>query len=198
MQVADKLVTPNTTMLVSLDDFKQHIHWDPADNGQDTVMTAYIKAATEYAQLFTGRQFLNATWQLLFDTFQSRIKLTKSPVSAVSSVQYYDTNNDIQTLSTDEYQVVDGGAHDFHSIEFDGNIPSTYDRRQAVIVQYVAGYGANPSDVPEAIRVAVRIQAANFFANRESEVTGTSAATQLMNGVQFLLFPYKTFYHNAI
>jgi uncharacterized phiE125 gp8 family phage protein len=192
MQGTDKIVTPNTTLLVSLADFKQHVNWDTADTSQDTVMTAYINAATEQAQLFTGRQFLNASWSLLLDTFPNRIKLSKSPFVSVTSVKYYDMDNVLQTLSASEYKVKDGGTYGLASIEFDGSIPSIYDKPDAVVIEYVAGYGAS---VPSPVIVAVMIQAANFFANRESEQTGTTVI-QLLNGFQTLLYPYKTFYHN--
>lgn len=197
MRTTDKIVTPNTTLLVSLAEFKEHVNWPSADTSQDTVMTAYIKAATENAKQFTGREFLNTTWQLLLNNFPSRIALTKSPVSSVTSVSYYNSDNVLTTLSADEYQVVEGGEYGFAGIVFDGNIPSTYNKEQNVVIEYVSGYGSATSNVPEAIRVAVMMQAANWFANRESEQTGTNVV-QLANGVQHLLYPYKTFYHNYV
>jgi uncharacterized phiE125 gp8 family phage protein len=196
IEFTEKLVTPNNNLVVSLDDFKQHINWDADDDSQDTVMTAFIKAATEQAQQFTDRQFLNATWTVLLRQFPSRIALPKSPCSAVSSVKYYDLNNTLQTLSATEYKVKDGGAYGHHIVEFDGTIPAVHDKPDAIIIEYVAGYGAAASSVPNALVVAIMIQAANYFANRESEQTGTNAV-QLMNGFHQLLYPYKTFYHNA-
>lgn len=195
MKVTDKLVTPNTTLLVSLTDFKQHVNWDYSDASQDNVMTAYIKAATTQAELYTGRQFLTATWSILLNGFPSKVAITKSPVSSISSVKYYDSENELQTLDSAEYNIEDGGTYDLHSILFDGSIPSTYDKPGSVVIEYVAGYGALPSAVPDPIRVAVMIQAANYFANRESEQTGTTSVS-LLYGCHQLLFPYKTFYNN--
>lgn len=196
IEVTDKLITPNSTLLVSLVDFKQHINWDSTDTSQDTVMTAYIKAATEQAQQYTGRQFLNATWDLLLRVFPSKVTLPKCPVSAVSFVKYYDQDNALQTLAATEYKVKDGGFDGFHSIEFyGGQIPGVYDKPDAVIIEYVAGYGSATTSVPDPIKVAVMIQAANYFANRESEQTGTTS-TSLLFGFHQLMFPYKTFYHN--
>lgn len=192
--VTDKLITPNGTLVVSLADFKQHLRWDASETSEDTVMTAYLTATQEQAQLFTGRQFLNSTWQLLIDTFPGHVSLSKTPFSSLTSVKYYDSNDQLQTLDPSEYKVKDGGTYGFTSIYFDGNIPSVYDKPDAVVIEYVAGYGSLAADVPEPIKVAIMLTAASYFENRTNEVTGS--INQIMYGGQQLLYPYKTFYNN--
>lgn len=182
-KMVSSLVSLVGTDVVTLEEFKKHIRWDDSDDTEDTLMMTYIGAAASQAESYTGRAILSGNWKTNLDFFAD-VTLDVAPVTASTIVvKYYDVNNDLQTLVDTEYSVRDDGY--MVSIEFDGTMPELYDRYGAVQIEYTAGY----TDVPDAIKTAVMIQAAGYFENRQSEIGGTS--NPIIYGFHQLLFPYK-------
>jgi uncharacterized phiE125 gp8 family phage protein len=61
-----------------------------------------------------------------------------------------------------------------------------------VTVRFVAGYGANPGDVPEPLRQAMLLLIGHYYENREAVAAGT--LTELPFAVASLVFPFRVFY----
>jgi uncharacterized phiE125 gp8 family phage protein len=87
------------------------------------------------------------TWDYYLHEFPSVIDLPLSPVTSVASVKYYDEGGVLQTVSSSNYDAdlkslvptitpVSGYAW-----------PSTAQKPNAVVVQFVAGYAANHPDL---------------------------------------------------
>lgn len=183
----DKIKTAATGLVITLAEFKKHLKTDSSDTSEDTLMTTYLGTATIDFENFTGRQTLAATWQLFFDKFYSMVTLSKSPVViAEIVVKYYDSTNSLTTLAATEYKVRDGGEYGLTQIEFDGSIPSTYDKPNAVYIEYGAGY----TTVPDPIKLGIMFQAADYYEGRQ---TGDA----ILPIAYRLWYPYKTFYHNV-
>jgi uncharacterized phiE125 gp8 family phage protein len=189
-----ELVTPSesVTSVVSLAAFKQHIKWDPDDASEDDIMAIYIAAATEECGDYIGRAILPGQWKTVFDSFYPEITIDVIPIDPDSIVvKYYDADNAIQTLNANQYTVKTHGKDAYVTIDFDGNaLPSVYDRYDAVHVAYTAGYGIEETDaVPARVKLAILIQAAGHFENRQSEQSGASSA--IIFGAHQQLFPLK-------
>lgn len=164
MRLTNKLIPPVTgvyPLAVSVEDFKKHIKWDPADNSENTLMQSYIMTATKQAEFFTGRVITLSTWYTLIDSFRN-VTLDMNPVAIPVVVKYYDADNTLQTLDAAEYTVKDFGPDSYIEIDFDGTIPSVYDRYDAVIIELTAGY----TDIPEPIKNWIMDEAAMYFNNR--------------------------------
>ena len=188
IQVTDKLVTESGASVVTLQEFKQHLRWPQDDNSEDQTMIRKLGAAIDDFKDFTGRPLLTETWRMLFDTFCDQVTLTKAPVTVASIVvKYYDLDNAIQTLDSSEYSVIDGGVYGMTTVVFDGDIPSTYDKSQAVYIDYNAGY----TTIPNRIIAGILEQASDYFEYRNSDVK-----QPLVPKAYRAWYPYKLFYHN--
>jgi uncharacterized phiE125 gp8 family phage protein len=55
--------------------------------------------------------------------------------------------------------------------------PITFQRDDAIKIEYVIGYGDAPTDVPETIRHALFMLVAHYYENREPELIGTISKT---------------------
>lgn len=189
MRIVDKIVTPSSDTVVTLDLLKDHLKISGTD--EDLLLTAYLKAAQGYLETFTGRQFLPATWSLLMCDFPGcRVELIHPPVDESSiTVSYYDSANNLQTLDPAEYTLYPAADRGKPFILFDGSMPAVYDRPDAVVVRYSAGYTV----VPDEISVAVLLQAASIYENRQDEVSGNSyGSVTLINGTsKNIIYPYK-------
>ena len=155
-------------------ELKAHSHIDTSDD--DAQVAAYIAAATQDTEAFLWRTLCTTTWVLTIDRFPTSdyIDLPRPPLQTVTHVKYYDTANVQQTLSSGDYDVDASTEPGRIYIDRSTGWPSVYDRRNAVEIRYVAGYGAAAA-VPEMIKQSIRMKAAHWYENREALIIGVSA-----------------------
>ena len=166
-----------------------------ANTTADPELTAWLQAATAYVETFTHRQTTTETWDLKLDAFPTSIVLPKAPLSSVTSITYVDSNGDSQTLGASTYTVVAPSgpecAPGFIEPAYSLYWPVTRSVPNAVIVRFVAGYGA-AADVPASIKAAMKFLVGTWYANRENVVVGT-ITKELEYAVPSLLWPFKVF-----
>lgn len=131
--------------------------------------TRILPAARRYVERETHRALINQTWVQYHDAFPDVFYLEWSPVSSVTSIQYIDTAGSTQTLSSSNYQtdLVSKPARicEARNVTW----PSTDDQSMnAVIVTYVAGFGAAAASVPIGYRHAIEILAGHWYWNPDA------------------------------
>ncbi len=129
---------------------------------EDDLFVEWIDGATNYAESCIHRQLITATWKLTLDAFpQESIELKKTPVQAIESVQYFDVNDGLQSLSSDSW-FLEGdevSAWLVPAISW----PSTAERPDAVQITFRCGYGNEPANIPACIRNALLIHTEAHF-----------------------------------
>ena len=183
------VVTPAAKPAVTRDAMRTHLRVTAVD--EDDLIDTLASAATARAELITGRQFITATLKLTLDAFPEHINLPRPPLQSVTHVKYYDTDGDQQTWSSAEYAVDTGSTPGRLGPAYGYTWPSTRVMMAAVEVQYVAGYGVDPGDVPEGLQVAIKMLAAHWYENRES--TTEAALRETPQAVEDLLWQYRVF-----
>ena len=180
--------TASTTPIITTAEAKQHLKVDTS--ADDSYIDDLVQAATESAQIFTNRFFVDTVLTQHGDTWYDLAVLFKSPVSSTTHIKYYDSDNTIQTLATSVY--LTDLTHNPARVGLKPNqsFPSIADRISAVECKYTVGYGSAASDVPTAIKQAVLLTVGNWYQNRQSVVTGT-IGTELPLSSQYLLDQYK-------
>ena len=176
MRIAySKVIYAATSDPISLQEAKTHLRVDHDD--EDALINILKQAATEMAELHTGRSFVTQTRQMKLDYFPSGdICIQNGPLISISGtdtatspntlgITYYDDAEVLQTLSASEYWV--DSSSNIARIIFKDSWPSTYDMPNAVIVTYTAGYG-DAASVPAAIRQAILLILGHLYENRES------------------------------
>lgn len=143
-----------------------------------------IKAVTGQIDGMDGllsRALITQTWRLELDGFPPVIELPLPPCQAVLSIAYVGDES-----ASPEYAVVDpasywttglGGACKAEITPAKGlgfTWPRVARARGGVVVDFRAGYGDAPEDVPAAIRGALLETVATRYAYRESVSAGTS------------------------
>ena len=167
-----KVTTPATTDPVTLPEIKAHcrVTWD----NEDAYLASGVKAATDFYQQQTNRQLVNATYLLTLREWgeNDHVVLPVAPLSSLASVQYYDGNGTNQTWASSNYYVDTAEEPGRIYLATGATFPGVADRRDAIRISYVAGYGT-PANVPALDKAAVKLMAANWFENREPNVIGT-------------------------
>ena len=148
---------------VSLEETKEFIH--VTGNAENYRISALITTARLSCEAELSQAFITTTFDLYFDAFPAVILLPRNPVQGVVSISYYDSNGDLQTLDSSLYRVDLRAVPARIQPARDASWPETEsDHPNAVIVEFVAGYGDSISSpqissvdsVPENIKTAIK------------------------------------------
>ncbi|MEM6907179.1 MAG: head-tail connector protein [Pseudomonadota bacterium] len=172
-----ELVTAPATALLSLSETKEFLRIDGDDD--DALLASLIGAATaklDGYQGLVGRALITQTWRQHFDDFPvgNRLALAFGPAQSVASLSYKDQTGGSASFAS--FHLVDEPIGPVIALEDGASWPSTATRPDAVTVEWVAGFGDAPSDVPESVRLAGLQLIAHWYANREAVSVGVSVA----------------------
>jgi len=169
---------------VTLDEIKLHL--DVARDDQDEMLGSMIMAAREWVENYTGLILVKRTVSQAFDSFGAVCDLYAWPVAAGSSVivEYADSTGAEQAIADARLNTLRRPARVYPA--FGASWPTAFNGSVSVTVE--AGY-ATPADVPYALKAAIKIMVADFYANRESNIVGATLAST--GAVESLCAPYR-------
>ncbi len=134
----------------------------PATHPDDTKLAAFISASRKQCEQIANRTFVEQRLLLVVEGFPCNrmVNLYRPPVQNVLSVAYYDAANVLQSVDAANYFVTDDLVPQLQFIQEYG-FPSTYPARDALRIEYTAGYApeGSPADyvanIPEPIKQAI-------------------------------------------
>lgn len=165
IRAVDTEITPSAEPPITVPYARTHIK--ALGSQEDELIESWILAAGQYIEGQTGRQLITATRELWLDGFPcgTRIELPRPPLQGVVSVLYVDGDGTLQAFSDGaspevlSYQVkAPAGTYARRGwLEPVSGIswPSTRVESAAVRIQYTAGYGDSPDDIPALLRGAI-------------------------------------------
>ena len=182
------LKTAPTSTVISLSEAKAFLRIDSDYDDDNTYITSLINVATQVVEEFTRRRLMTQTYNIFYDEFPPYIDLQVGDVASVTHIKYYDADNTLQTLAASNYDV-DTKVRPGRIYESEtGDYPNTYERPNAVEVEFIVG--ATASDVPAPIVQAIYIIVGRYYENRQDVVMGTQV-NELPLMVDHLLTPYR-------
>lgn len=167
--IIESKVVESTLMPVTLDDMK--IHLKTVGTDEDSIITAYLKAATRVCEEYTGLSFTTQTRTVSLPNFPCNgIPIPYGPVTEVSSFAYVDSDDADQTLEIDTgYTVDESGIYTLNAVD-------SWPSGTNLLIQYDAGF----SETPENLRVAVMQLTADMYEGRQGEGGMISDATRVL------------------
>lgn len=191
--MALSLVTGPAIEPISIAEARQHLRVEALED--DELIAGLIAAARERAEAVTGRQLIEATYDLSFDEVTCDvIVFPRPPLRAIVSAAYLDSAGVSQTWT--DYDS-DKPAGPFAER---GRLRPVYGsswpvigsgRLNAFTVRFTAGYGTKAVDVPRTIRQAMLLMLGAWYEQREDVVMDAVIAMPL--GALALLTPYKVY-----
>jgi uncharacterized phiE125 gp8 family phage protein len=147
-----------------------------------------IQTAIDYVDVTgtLGKAMITQTWGEWIAPNPGTVTLSLGPVQSVSAVKYYDTENAIQTATLSDFYVLGTKGRTTVKPKPGQAWPSTFTRDDAIKIEYVIGYGAARSDVPQTVRHGLMMLIAHWYENRENELMGTISKT-LPHGFEALM-----------
>lgn len=191
---------------VTLAEVRSHCRID--DHSDDAYLVLLIKAARQFAETYSRRQFVTATWKLYLDRFpfganetisdsqsycRDAIILPRPPLQSITSIAYIDANGASQSFTnyTSDIYGEPGRVQPAYGYTW----PTARLQPNAITITYKAGYGgsapandaASVAAVPQPIKHAIMMLAANWYENREPSNADANTAPKVLFAVEALL-----------
>ena len=181
------LSTNPSTQVVSVSDIKAHLRIDTSD--EDSLLGVYIDAATEMAEHFCNRHFITHDYKLYFNQVQSVASLNfpDCTLDSVNSVNWIDTNEATQSSLLAYIDAYSNPSIVYLNSDFIS--PALKDNAANVFwFDFSTGFGATATDVPEAIKQAIKLIVSDMYYFREDRKRKFPMASEI------LLQPYKCYH----
>jgi len=181
-------VGPPAALAVSVADAKLNMRIDGTH--LDALVEMWLKGVIGHAEGFTQRTFMARSWRLMLDRFpEGAIKLERPPLMSVSHIKYYDAANILQTLDPVDY-LVDGASEPGYIVPAPGRAwPSTFEKINAVEVQFICGYGVDATATPDELKLYILAKLQEQFDPATRPEKDTVQSTYIDN----LLWPFRIF-----
>jgi uncharacterized phiE125 gp8 family phage protein len=208
-----KLITPPAVEPVTLDETKAHARIDTT--ADDVLITGLIAGARQWAEAYSGRAFINQTWQLWIDQAPtlteswwdgvrqgpiggldciSAIPLPRPPLATVNHVQYFDNLDNATTWDPGNYFVDTIGEPGRLTLRIGATWPVATRLTNSMVIEYVVGYGADAGSVPDVIKTAICQLVSHWYEHRGEAAVATTRGTPVLQVplvIQALLDPYR-------
>lgn len=163
-----RLITPPTVEPVTLTEAKIFLRVD--HSAEDALITSLLLAAREKGEELSRRAFVTQTWQMILNAWPLGLHITigRPPLQSVEWIKYKNSSSAESTVDASTYYV--NTSTDPGEVIFRYYPGTSLLRQGAISIQFIAGYGAGASNVPERFKDAILALVAYWYENRGSAI----------------------------
>lgn len=180
----------------------------PAGPGpEDTLLQSMLQAARHNCETFTGRQLIDATWELWMDSWWEpgisnscgdALLLPRPPLRSITSVKYVDTAGSLQTWDVANYsaetQLITSVTPSCQRGRLYPNYgiiwPDIRHQPGAVKIRFTCGHGVDDTKVPAGLKQGMLVEIAEMYERREILVVGNIVTPAVLTA-EALWWPYR-------
>lgn len=180
------LTDPPQAEPLTLAEMKAHMRLDGDE--EDALLTSLIKTAREHLERETGLCLITQGWRLLLDAWpqSGAVTITKGPVRNIDAIQVYDFDGEPEDISSPD-QLLDGQARPARLWLRNPQLPGR--PINGIEIDFRAGYGDTPTEVPDTLKRAMSLHVAHMFAFR-GVVTPEQQPAGVPAGYERLIAPF--------
>jgi uncharacterized phiE125 gp8 family phage protein len=181
---------------ITIEEAKLQLKLEEDFGDEDDLIETILFAADRMVENRTSRSLIQGVYEYVADQWDCNycIKLWPGNLVEVASVEYWDTSNVLQTLSTNDYEVDTRSKPGRIWLK---TTPSLYDRHDAILITYTVGYGASGDDaeaqraaIPSDLKAWLKLQIATLYENRQVFLDGVIGLNSIQTYSDHLIFPY--------
>lgn len=177
--MAWKVTTAPVNEPWTLAEVKSYLKID--DSNEDTMLSTLIKSARMVAESYLNQGLITQTITEKLDRLSNpTIYLSVSPVLAVSSFQYANSENTTATFAATDYVVDTFSKPARLNLGYGKTWPTLYGNINDVTITYTAGYGSDASSVPGQIKQAILLMITDAYDNRQDYVKKLPTASEYL------------------
>jgi len=178
--------TDPSTKVVTVDEIKSHLRIDTDD--EETLLGLYIDAATEMAEHYCSRHFIEHEYKLFFNSPVSAASLIFPDCTLLTTpIHYIDSDGD-EITSSEAYIDAYSNPSICYTKTALGTPTLESENANTFWIEFKTGFGATQSDVPQAIQQAIKLIVSDMYYFREDRKRRFPMASEI------LLQPYKCFH----
>lgn len=166
-----KLKTAANLEVLTLAEAKEQLRVDSDITEDDSLITALVAQATDYAEKRTRQPLLTQTWTAFADRFCDVMEL-KPNLQNVVAVKYIDVDGVLQTLDTSIYNTDKQSVVGAIYLAYGQTWPTVRCERHAVQIEFTCGYDA-ADKIPDTIISAIKLLITDWYEFRGSAVIGS-------------------------
>ena len=195
---------------VGLDEVKAALRLDDDQTLEDALVAGLIRSAAAACEAFTGRALITQTWTLNRDAWPGAaaepelregliqgpsaaaapryLELPKPPLQSIVHVKTFDDADAETTWAAASY-FTDTASLPGRLVARVGQVfPAPARAANGIEVRFNAGYGSDPTDLPESLRQGILQTIAHLFENRGEAAPETALHA---SGAAALWRPYR-------
>lgn len=194
MQKKYQIVTQPALEPISLTEAREHLR-NEGLTADDDYLSTLITTARQYIENYLNRALIEQTWLQSWDCIPEYgiFEVALNPLISITSFKYYDENGTLQDYST--YQTDTQSDKAILKPNVNTNFPSIQTGRvNPIQLTFKCGYGDEATDVPMAIKHAIKIMIAYLYDENRSGVNqgqGIGSAIAMPKVVEYLLVNYR-------
>lgn len=168
-----ELVTAPTIEPISMDDLVIFLRIDEEDYIENQLLESILSSSRGLAETITRRALLTQTWDYYLNCFPpvDAFKLPFGNLQTVTHVKYTDSDGTQTTMTANTDYLVETNSDSCGRIvlPYDTDWPDFVEYpSKPIVIRFVAGWTDRVS-VPEEIKTAIRLIAADLYENREAQ-----------------------------
>lgn len=179
-----ELVTDASVEPVTLSEMKDFMKVDLTD--EEDMITSMIESARVSIEKYCGIGLITKTYDYYFDKAEDVIKIPLPPLQSVTTFVYNNLSYTETEISSSNYKVFtfDNNKGEVVKLPSYTYVTAVPDYRPFRI-RFVNGFGDTASDVPDILKLALKLTVAHWFENRQSQ--------EMPNEAKRLMQQYKTY-----
>lgn len=181
------LLSGPVTEPLTLSEVKAHLRVDGAV--EDALMQSLMLTSRLHIEAALGLALITQSWRLVLDAWPADgiVNLPIAPIQSLTEIRVMSSDGTPRVVADTQY-ALDSSRRPARLIAKD-NWPTPGRKFAGIEIDFVAGFGANASAVPEPIRQALLLLVAHWYEHRDPIEIGTPA-TAVPQAVCRLLHPY--------
>ena len=179
---------------VSLSQAKAHLR--VSGTAEDLLIASLVTAARVHLELALSCAFITQTWSWFLDDWPRRLHLPLplGPVQSIAAIRVLTTGDIVATMPASRYLLTGRSSPPRLTLKardvWSRGAPSPAYGANGIEIEFVAGFGDHPSEVPEPIRQALLLLIAQWFEQRGGFEVGRDTG-DLPPAIAALIAPYR-------
>jgi uncharacterized phiE125 gp8 family phage protein len=177
---------------ISLSETKQWLRLD--GNAEDELLLALIVSARLTIEAYTRRTLITQSWRMILDAWPEpkggndhpTVAIPFAPFQSVTAMRVFDETDTSHSIGSELFYAA--AASDGARVFFRALPASPGRALDGIEIDLVAGYGANPADVPEPLRRAILMLVAFW---RENRGDGQASQIGISSQAKAIAAPYR-------